>query len=182
MGNVWANIKNFFHKNKTFIKYVIFIIICYLLMTIELPLVVYKPGGIVNLNNRINIKNENIEGSFSMCYVSLMRGTLPVIGLAYLLPNWDIFPRSEVTIDNGSIDELMALEKVYMASSINNATFVAYQKVGKSITVKSQTNHVVYITDEAKTNLKLSDEIIAVEKQKITSLADISNILKLQEL
>lgn len=177
-NNFKTKISQFLKKNKEFFKCLVTIIIVYFICTIELPFVVYKPGGIVNLNDRILIKNDNIKGSLSMCYVSLMRGTIPILALSYIFPNWDILPREDVTVANESIDELLTLEKIYMASSINNATYVAYQKAGKPIKIKSQKNNVISITKEAQTDIQIYDDILAINNQPIKNLNDISDILK----
>ncbi len=176
---LYEKIKKFIVQNY---KFLIGLVVLYLVFTIELPYVVYTPGGLVNLNERINLPNDNIKGSINMCYVSLMKGILPVLGLSYLLPNWDIEPRENVTIDNGSIDELVTLEKLYLESSIDNATIVAYRKLNEKLTITAQHNHVVFIADEAQTNLKLYDEIISVNGQKIQSLADLKELVNNQKV
>lgn len=153
------------------------LIIILLLWTIELPFVVYKPGGLVNLNERIVYDNNNIKGSFSMCYVSVMRGTIPVLALSYLFPNWDIKPQSEVTSENQSLDELFALEKIYYDSSIDNATILAFQKAGKKITITKNNLYVVYLADEAQTDIKIGDKILKVEGQEITNLEELKTII-----
>ncbi len=171
---LYEKIKNFIVQNY---KFLLILIVLYFGFTYELPYVVYTPGGLVNLNERINLKNDKIKGSISMCYVSLMKGTLPVLALSYIIPNWDIEPRENVTIDNGSIDELVEVEKIYLESSIDNATIVAYEALNKDITIKKEHNKVIFIADEAKTNLKLGDEIIKVAGTNVSSIDDIKRIV-----
>ena len=167
-------IKDFILNN---IKFIITIIVILFVCTFELPYVVYKPGGLVNLNDRIIIDNDNIKGSLSMCYVSLMKGTLPVLGLSYLFPNWDIIPKEDITIDDESVDDLLELDRLYLQESIDNATILAYQKAGKEINITKEINNVIYITDEADTDIKVYDKILSVEGQDISSLEDLKEIV-----
>ena len=167
-------IKDFILSN---IKFIITVIVILFVCTFELPYVVYKPGGLVNLNDRIIIDNDNIKGSLSMCYVSLMKGTLPVLGLSYLFPNWDIIPKEDITIDDESVDDLLELDRLYLQESIDNATILAYQKAGKEINITKEINNVIYITDEADTDIKVYDKILSVEGEDISSLEDLKEIV-----
>lgn len=174
LNKVYERIKKFIINNY---KFFLIIILLFLAFTYELPYVVYKPGGLVNLNDRISIDNDNIKGSFSMCYVSLMKGTLPVLALSYVFPNWDIKPSKDITIDGGSVDELITLEKLYYDSSINTATILAYQKAGEKIDITKTNLNVIYIADEAVTNIKLYDKLVSVEGKKITSLEELKELV-----
>ncbi len=167
-------IKDFILSN---IKFIITVIVILFVCTFELPYVVYKPGGLVNLNDRIIIDNDNIKGSLSMCYVSLMKGTLPVLGLSYLFPNWDIIPKEDITIDDESVDDLLELDRLYLQESIDNATILAYRKAGKEINITKEINNVIYITDEADTDIEVYDKILSVEGQDISSLEDLKEIV-----
>ena len=159
------------------LKFIISVIIILFVCTFELPYVIYKPGGLVNLNDRIVIENDNIKGSLSMCYVSLMKGTLPILGLSYLFPNWDIIPKEDITIDDESVDDLLELDRLYLQESIDNATILAYQKAGKKINITKEVNNVIYITDEANTDIKVYDKILSAEGQDISSLEDLKDIV-----
>ncbi len=174
MKKIIEKIKNFIINNYVGLIIILFI---YLLFTIDLPYVVYKPGGTVNLNNRIMIDNDNIKGKLSMSYVSMLKGTLPILGLSYILPNWDIISKDEITIDNGSVDDLLTLEKLYMDSSIDNATILAYKAAGKPIEITKVNNNVIYITKEAKTDIKLYDKIISIEGTMVNTLDEIRDII-----
>ncbi len=168
--NILNKIKDFIKNNYKSLLIILFI---YLLFTIDLPYVVYTPGGIVNLNERINIENDNIKGSLSMCYVSMMKGTLPILALSYVFPNWDIIDKNEITIDNGSVNDLITLEKLYMDSSIDNATILAYKTAGKNIEITKVNNNVIYISPMADTSIKLYDKIIKINDVDVKTMDDL---------
>lgn len=168
--NILNKIKDFIKNNYKSLLIILFI---YLLFTIDLPYVVYTPGGIVNLNERINIENDNIKGSLLMCYVSMMKGTLPILALSYVFPNWDIIDKNEITIDNGSVNDLITLEKLYMDSSIDNATILAYKTAGKNIEITKVNNNVIYISPMADTSIKLYDKIIKINDVDVKTMDDL---------
>src|SRR5699024_7984073 len=103
------------------------------------------------------------DGSLNMSYVSLVKGTAPMILLSYIIPNWDLIDKDEITREDESVDDLIELEKLYMQSSINNATILAYEKAGKELKITKKVNNIIYIADDAETDLKMYDELISVE-------------------
>lgn len=159
-------------------KFIISLIVLIIFCTYEFSYVVYKPGGVVNLSDRIDVKSGyEYEGELSMSYVSLMKGTLPVLVLSYIMPNWDIVPKEDITLKDQSIDELLELEKLYMKSSIDNATIVAYKNADKEINNLKTINNIILISEEAKTDLRLYDKIMSVAGKEIETIDDIKNII-----
>jgi len=172
-----------YDKTKQFIKenykFLICILVIFFLFNIELPYSIYTPGGAVNLNKRIEIENEEeVVGSFNMAYVSMVKGSVPFLLLSKIMPDWDIVKKEDITINDESMDELLKRERLYLEESINNATINAYKKANKEINIKSINNSVSYITDEAKTNLEIGDNIISVNDININSLDELKNIVE----
>lgn len=175
INKIYEKIKEFIKLNYKFLLFLLFI--CFL-FTYELPYVVYTPGGIVPLEKRIKIDNEKTsEGSLNMSYVSLRKGTIPVVLLSYVVPNWDLKKEKDVASSNSSVDDLIRLEKIYMQTSIDNATLVAYQKAGKSVDIKSSSNHVVYIDKKSNTDIQKYDVLVSAEEEKIEDINDLRSII-----
>ena len=175
-NKIYSYIKSFFVENYKFL--IIWAVIIFLFFY-ELPFVIYTPGGVVNLEERIEISDGfEKDGSLNMSYVSLVKGTLPMILLSYFLPNWDLVKSSEITTDDTSVDELLELEKLYMQSSIDNATILAYKKAGKTIDIKKEINNIVYIADDANTNLEVYDELLTADGKTIQTVEDLKNIVE----
>ena len=145
----------------------------------ELPYVIYTPGGIVNLENRIKVDDTNLEdsGSLNMSYVSLVKGTIPMLLIATFMPNWDVLDKDEITVEDESVDELLELERLYMQSSIDNAIILAFTKAEKEINITKNINNIVYITKEAKTDLEIYDEIISVDGITINTIDELKSII-----
>ena len=108
-NKIYDSIKNFIINNY---KFLIVWIIIVVLLFYELPYVIYTPGGIVNLEERIVVDGEEdvTAGSLNMSYVSLVKGTIPMLLLSFVIPNWDILPSEEITREDESVDDLLELE------------------------------------------------------------------------
>lgn len=174
-NKLYSNVKNFIVENYKFL--IIWGIIIFLFFY-EFPYVIYTPGGIVNLEDRIEVENSrDTEGSLNMSYVSLVKGTLPMILLSYCLPNWDLVKSSEITAPDESVDELLELEKLYMQSSIDNATILAYEKAGKELNITREVNNIVYISDDADTDLEIYDELLTADGVEVNDVAELREIV-----
>ena len=69
---------------------ILFITTLILLFYYPFPYVIYRPGGLINLNDRINVTGGNaISGSYNMSYVTVARGNLPNILLSFFIDDWD---------------------------------------------------------------------------------------------
>lgn len=175
LNKIYEKIKRFILENYKFLIALILIVVT---LTYEFPYVVYTPGGIVNLENRIKIENDiENKGSFNMSYVTLRKGNLPSILLSYVIKDWDLIKENEITSDNESVDDLLKLEKLYMNSSIDNATILAYQKAGKNINITKNINNVIYIDKHAKTDLKIYDKIVSVDGNTINTIDDLKEYI-----
>ncbi len=175
-NKIYAKIKEFIINNYKFL--VVWLILIFMFFY-ELPYVIYTPGGIVNLEDRIKVDDTSLKdsGSLNMSYVSLVKGTIPMLLIATIMPNWDILDKDEITIEDESVDELLELEKLYMQSSIDNATILAFTKAKKEITITKNVNNIVFIADEANTDLEIYDEIISVDGITINTIDELKSII-----
>ena len=171
-NKIYDSIKNFIINNY---KFLITWIIIVVLLFYELPYVIYTPGGIVNLEERIVVDGEEdvTAGSLNMSYVSLVKGTIPMLLISFVVPNWDILPSEEITREDESVDELLELEKLYMKSSIDNATILAFREAGKELNITREVNNIVYIADEAETDLEMYDELLSVDEKNLATIDEL---------
>ena len=162
-NKLYEKTKKFFKENY---KFLIVMSILIFLFYYEFPFVIYKSGGTINLEDRVVIDKEyKEEGSLSMSYVTAMKGTAPFIILSYILPDWDLIPLKEVTNDN-SYEEVIEVGKEYLDEGIDNAIISAFRESDYSIEITNTISRVIYISEEAKTNIKIGDEIISVNGTK----------------
>ncbi len=179
LNKMYEKAKKFIKENYIFLIVLVSII---LMFTIELPYVVYSPGGSINLEGRIEIKDATeSEGSYNMAYVRMFKGNIPFILASFVMPNWDLVKSSTITYENETIDEMLETDRYYLEEAINNATISAYTIANKEIYINKISNIVSYISKEANTDLKLYDEIISIDDLTVTtleSLKDYVNTLK----
>ena len=172
----YENIKSFMRENwKFFIS--LFLII--FLFTFELPYVIYTPGGTIDLSDRIEVSNGyEANGSLSMAYVSMIKGNIPFLLFSYLMPNWDIVSTSQIKPENETLEEMIRADQISLVQGQNNAVYAAFQLAGKEVKVTSQIHHLVYLSKEADTDLKLFDEILTMNGQEIHDLDHVRDIVK----
>lgn len=170
----------FFDKFKTFIKeewkFLLFLVFMYLAFTYELPYAIYKPGGAINMSERVSGDNVYDEsGSLSMTYVSMVRGTAPFLLLAQFMPNWDVISTDRITYDDADLNETVEIDKIYMREAISNAEYVAYRAAGIEFEEKNKHNIVTYVSKDAKTKLRYGDEIFNIDGEEFKGLSDFQN-------
>lgn len=173
-------IEKFFKENY---KSIILLVIFYLIMTYNLPYVIYTPGGSINMSERISGDNlYNEDGSLSLTYVSLLRGNIPFILASYIIPNWDLMKEDSVTYKDKTVDETLKIDKIYLEEAISNAEYVAYNASHIPYSIKNTKLIITSIMSNAKTSLKVGDNIIAVDDVSTSSLDDLNVYIKTKNI
>lgn len=174
INKLYEKIKNFIKNNY---KFLIVMLVIILLFYVELPFMIYKSGGTIDLKKRLEIETSYKEdGKLQMSYVSALKGTPAFILLSFILPDWDLYPLEEIT-NEGNYDDVITLGKVYLKDGINNAKIAAFQEAGEEVKITKTINTVAFLSDEAETNIKIGDEILKVNDQDINSLDDVKEII-----
>ncbi len=169
--NIYEKIKNFIKENY---KALLFILIIFVLFNYKLPYSIYTPGGMIDMNKRIvSDKKTESKGSINMTYVSMVKGTLPMLGLAKILPSWDIISDEDLTLEDEDINDTIKRDKYYMEEAISNATLVVFMKADIPYEIKKTDSIITYISEEAKTNLKLYDKILSYDNKNFTYFNDL---------
>lgn len=149
--------------------YIVFILILSTFF-IKLDYNIYSPGGLINLNDRIETNNKYTEeGSFNLTYVTARSGIIPNILLSYIIPSWDLVPTSDVKVDDESMKEVNLRNRIYLEETSYNAIIAAYKEAGKPYTVDSTDLKVTYIIDKDNNNLEVGDTIKEINGVKIDS-------------
>lgn len=162
---MFTKIKNFLKEN---LLSILILIGIYLVLNIKLPYYIDTPGGLINLNEKVNIENK-IEGSFNMTYVSQFKAT--VFGM--IMKNfYKDFDAHKLETDNTLVDHILLDE------GNDNAIICAYNLANKKVEIKDTTLKIIYIDEIAKTNLEVGESIIKVNDTQISSLEDLYNIIQ----
>ena len=149
-----------------------------------LPYYIYNGGGTINVDKKVKIEDSyKGNGSFNLCYVSEIRATLPTYLLAKILPSWDLTPKEEITLNEDETDkDVYTRDRIFLDDANVNAIHLAYQKAGKDFTITKKNHYIIYIDENASTNLKIGDIIRTVDKQVISSLEEIKEIVSKKEV
>lgn len=164
-------------------KFYLIILVLIFIYFYKLPFVIYRPGGVVPLSDRVEISNGyKSAGSFSMSYVSMMKGNIVFTLLSFALPNWDLIATDKITLENESVDESITRDKILLKQGLDNAIFASFKEAGKEINVTSVKEEIIYITKDAKTDLKLGDIIISINEKEFNNLEEIQKYINTLQL
>lgn len=168
---VYEKGKELIKENYKFLLSIIFLLVFFFY---ELPFVIYRPGGTIDLSGRVYVEDGyKTEGTLSMSYVSMMKGNIPFVLASFVIPNWDLVESKSITMENESVDESIERDHLFLESGLDNATISAFKLAGKEINVKKIHHVVTYIASEAQTDLKLGDIILNINGQEFEELVDL---------
>ncbi len=170
-------LKEFFKNPKEVISFFLPIIIAAILL-IPLPYYVKLGGGIIKLENKIDIKEEGKNGHFGALYVRESKAVVLTYLLSYIVPSYDREKQEEITINDEDKKNYDYREKLYFTSSIDAATKTAFEKAGKEVKISSSKFLIIYIDKDSKTELKVGDEIVKVNDKNISTYDDIVKYIK----
>lgn len=175
-NKIYEKTVNYIKENYKFLIVVVGIV---LLFKIPLNYAIYTPGGSINLNNRIEINNDTkTNGSFNMAYVKMLEGNIPFLLLSYIVPNWDITSLNDIKFEDESVDQMNERDHIYLEESIANATIAAFSLTEEELVIKDSYNKVVYVSKDAKTDLKFGDIILKANNKEVTSIDDYKAIVE----
>lgn len=175
-NKLYDKLKKYIKESK--IELIIFLITIFLI-GFPLPYYINMPGGLLNTKDRVEIKNSTkSKGSYNMAYVSQIKATPSLYLFALINHNWDIEAKDDMVLEGQSMDDLFLYERLLLNESSANAKMVAYKKANKEYKEKKNELTIVYITKQAKTDLKVGDIIVSVDDVKINDFDDLKDIIK----
>ena len=175
------SIKEIFKSPKEVISFFLPIIVA-IIFIIPLPYYIRMGGGIIPLENKIQIKGEGKNGYYGALYVRESKAVVLTYLASYVFPSFEREKIENVTVDNEDETSYNYREKLYFTSSLEAAKKVAYEKAGKKVKVSSSKYTIIYIDKDNKTELKVGDEILSINNKKVNNydsiLDNISNSSK----
>ena len=174
-NKIYDKFKKFIKENY---KQIIILVVFLVVMNYPLNYSVMVSGGTINVNDRVSIEGESkSKGSYSLAYVSELRGTIPSVLLSYIIPDWKKVPLEDYQASDKETNEDIELRsKVFLKYSEQAAIKLAYLKSGNSFKLNSTDVTVVYIDPKAQTNLKVGDVIKKVNSKNISSNNDYKSV------
>ena len=172
---VYEKLKKTIKENYKFLLSIIFLFVFFFY---ELPFVIYRPGGTIDVQDRIVMEEKHeSSGSLSMAYVSMMKGNIPFVLLSFVVPNWDLVSSSSITLENESVDDTIERDRLYLEEGLDNAIISAYHEANKEIKIEKINHVITYITDEADADLKVGDVILNVNGKSFSTLEELQNYI-----
>ena len=169
--------KKIYEKTKKFIKNNIKVIILYAVLiaafTVPLDYEIYTPGGLIKLSDRLDVEGYEEKGDFNLTYVGGKKGTIPLLLLSYIIPNWDIVSVDEMRIGEEEYTDIVKRGQIDLASVNQNSLIVAFEEAGYEYKINKEEIAVYYVFEEATTDLKVGDIITHINGVKVNSLEEL---------
>lgn len=178
-NKLYTRFKNFIKENY---KFLIFLVVFTVAMTVRLPWSIYAPGGTIDVRERMTGDIKDKEGSLYLTYVSFIEGTIPTLLLANILPEWDIISNDDLTLEGEEFNDSLVRDRIYLYESVSNATYVAYTAAEKEINIDDTNNYVTYILDDAITDLHVGDIILSYDEIPFTEFEQFQDYIGNQEV
>ena len=171
MKNLFNNIKKYL---KEYYKIIIVYVLILALFLVEFPYYISAPGGLINTEDKVKTtENFKMKGSLNMAYVSEIHATIPTLIVSLFNDDWDIEKEEDVKNDNETIEEKNYRNKMLLEEANDTALLVAYKHSDIDYEVTNNKVYITYIDELAKTNLKIGDQILKVDEEKINNKNDL---------
>lgn len=170
-NKLYAKVKNYIKEEW---KNLITISVLLVITLYQFPYYINATGGLLDASDRVEIANSNkMEGSLHMAYVNEIPATIPVMFMSLFNKSWDIIPKEEVVYVNETEEEAFERGKIYLESTLANATLYAFDSANKETTVSNKRTAILYKTEDANTTLLVGDVITKVNNVKVDSFESI---------
>lgn len=153
-------------------------IIIAVILLLPMPYYVKLGGGIIELDDKIQIDKEGKNGFFGALYVRESKAVVLTYLLSYVVPSFDKEKIEDTHLENESAKEYNTREKLYFTSSLDAATKVAFEKAGEKVEIASSKFIVVYKDKTSKSNLEVGDQILKVNNIKFTTYEDMLSLIE----
>lgn len=175
MKNLFNNIKNYV---KQYYKVIIVYILLLAFFLVEFPYYISAPGGLIDTDDKVKTtENFHMSGSLNMAYVSEIHATIPTLVISLFNKDWDVEKEEEVKNDNETIEEKNYRNKMLLEEANDTALLVAYKHSNIKYNITNNKVYITYIDELANTNLKIGDQILEIDNQKIKNKTELFAVI-----
>lgn len=172
-----------YSKLRKIIRENLFLIISSLIVVvvfnIPIPYYIEAPGGLINLDSKVKVSNGyDSKGSLNLTYVSTYDGSIATYIMAKLNRTWDLVPNDDVKLGNEDVNDVKKRNKIMLENSISNSYYVAYTYLKKDLKINSSNIYVVYVDENANTDIKVGDKILKIDDNDVYSIEDIKKYIQ----
>lgn len=172
-----------YSKLRKIIRENLFLVITSLIIVvvfnIKVPYYIESPGGLINLDNKVKVSNGyDSKGSLNLTYVSTYDGNVATYLISKLNKSWDLVPSEDVKLENEDANDVKNRNKIMLENSISNAYYVAYTYLKKDLKINSSNIYVVYVDENANTDIKVGDKILKIDDNDVYNIEDIKKYIQ----
>ena len=155
-------------------------LIIYIFMFMKIPYYIDTPGNIENVSKYISISNNYKPNStINTTYVTeYTNPNLAMFLMSFLNKDWDAVKISNELYSGQSETDANYEGKAELEESRDYAIMSAYKLANKTYAINNFNLYVTYISKDAKTDLRVKDDIKTVNGIKLTSLNSLKEIIK----
>ena len=165
INKLYENIKNYIKEN---FKSLVVLLVLFLVFFVHLPYYISVPGGVIDTSKRIKTATDfKLSGSLNMAYVSNIKGSIPLLMYALVNPKWDIEKEKEALEEGETAKDEEYRNKLLLEEAKDMALMVAYDNSNINYEAKNSRVYVTYVDPKSKTNLKIGDQIVKIDNQKV---------------
>lgn len=159
-NKLYEKIKQIIREN---IYFFVFLGIVMVLCFIPIPYYIHAPGGLVNISDRVTVEDGYpSNGSLNLAYVSEYKGTIPMYLFALVKKDWDLVKLAEVVETNETTRDSELRSHLLLEEATQAAVINAFQAAHQKYEVKKEELIVSYVDPESQNELKIGDQIMAV--------------------
>ena len=177
LKKVYEKVKSFI---KTEYKFIIFLIIFYIICIWPVNYYIVIGGGISDISDRVVVEDGyQSKGSFNLSYVSELKGTTLSYLLSYVMPNWkrNSMDDYKYTIDE-NYEDIEFRSELDLQYSNSNAIYYAYLLANKTCKLVRTDIYVIVTFDDYQNSLEVGDQILMIDGKTIESLEECQEIIQ----
>lgn len=165
MIKIYEKIKKFIIENYKIIIVYIFIAALFL---VNLPYYISAPGGLIDTKKRIQTDESfEMKGSLNMAYVTEIHANIPTYLWSFIASDWDLEKKEDAIAKNDNEKDMIYRNKLLLEEANVTAERIAYQNSDIDYEIINNKVFVTYIDEKAKTDLKVRDQIIEIDGNKV---------------
>lgn len=179
-NKIYSKLKEIIKENLLFIITALIIVVVF---NIPIPYYIEAPGGLINLDDKVKVSNDyDSKGSLNLTYVSTYDGSIVTYIMAKLNKSWDLVPNDDVKLENEDMNDVKNRNKIMLENSISNAYYVAYTYLKKDLKINSSNLYVVYVDENADTDIKVGDKIVKIDDKDVNTIEDIKKYIQTKDV
>ena len=175
LNKIYEKIKQYIKEEY---KFLIIVLLLFVTMTYKLPYYIDAPGGIIDISKRIKIDNKNINGTINFAYVTEMNATIPTYIISKINRDWDIIKKQEVIYENETESDAQFRNELDLKEALSNALYVGFKESNEEFKTINNKVYVTQILKDAKTDLKVGDQILEANNIKINNIKELQSLEK----